>query len=314
MIIVTGGAGFIGRNLIAGLNKIRETNILVVDNLKNGKKYENLIGLHIADYIDKTMFIKKLLTGSYIDNITAVFHEGACSNTYEWDGKYMMNNNYQYSKDLLNYCIQQSVPFIYASSASVYGKKMDFFYKKNHCEQPINMYSYSKYLFDQYVQKILPSVTSQICGLRYFNIYGPYEGHKNNMASIIYNFYKQIIDDQDLVLFVGSQHFKRDFVYIDDIINVNLWILENNISGIFDCGTGIAESFESIANIVLKFFNKNKIQYVPMPESLQNHYQIFTKANLLQLRNIGYQRLFINVNDGIYQYLNWLIHHNTFFL
>lgn len=310
MIIVTGGAGFIGRNLIARLNKIQKKNILVVDNLKNGIKYKNLIGLHISDYIDKSDFIHDLVNGSY-KQIEIIFHEGACSNTVEWNGRYMMRNNYQYSKKLLHYCIQHSIPFIYASSASVYGNNMHVVSKNNLSEEPINIYSYSKYLFDKHVQKILPTVTSQVCGLRYFNVYGPYESHKNNMASIIYNLYKQITNKNDPTLFIGSKKFKRDFIYIDDIIDINLWIWHHNVSGIFDCGTGISESFESIANIILKFFNKNKIEYIPMPHSLRKHYQIFTKANLLQLKTIGYTNSFIDIHNGIHQYLTWLINHDT---
>lgn len=311
MIIITGGAGFIGRNLIAGLNKIQYNNILVVDNLKNGKKYSNLIGLHIADYIDKSDFIKNLVNTSYIKNIKAIFHEGACSNTCEWDGKYMMYNNYQYSKELLHYCIQQSIPFIYASSASVYGKNTNFFNKKNKYEKPMNVYSYSKYLFDQYVQKTLPNITSQVCGLRYFNVYGPYEFHKGNMASIIYNIYTQIISNKHPTLFIGSKNFKRDFIYIDDIININLWIWKNKISGIFDCGTGISKSFAFITKIILNFFHKQKIQYIPIPQNLQKHYQTFTKANSFQLRNIGYTYPFTKIHNGIHKYLNWLTYYHN---
>lgn len=312
MIIVTGGAGFIGRNLIAGLNKIHQTDIVVVDNLKNGKKYENLVGLHISDYIDKSDFIKHLYTNtSYIKNIETVFHEGACSDTTEWNGKYLMHNNYQYSKELVTYCVQYSIPFIYASSAAVYGKNTDIFHKTNNkYEKPINIYGYSKFLFDQYIYKIMQQSTSQICGLRYFNVYGPYETHKKNMASIIFNIYNQITQKKNPTLFIGSKHFKRDFIYIDDIININLWIWLNNISGIFDCGTGIATSFESIANIILNFFNNKNIQHIPMPSDLQKHYQTFTKANSLQLQKIGYPHKFTEINDGIHKYLNWLMYHN----
>lgn len=311
MIIVTGGSGFIGRNLIAGLNKIQYTNILVVDNLQNGKKYENLIGLQILDYTDKSTFIKNLINGSYLNKIKVVFHQGACSDTCKWDGKYIMQNNYQYSKELLLYCTQNHVPFIYASSASVYGKTMNISYKQKQHEQPINIYSYAKYLFDQYVQRILPTITSQICGLRYFNVYGPYEAHKKNMASIIYNVYKQIINNKKPTLFIGSQDFKRDFIYVDDIININLWAWHNKISGIFDCGTGISRSFTSVVDIILNFFNKKNIEYIPMPQNFKKHYQTFTKANLLQLKHTGYQTSFVNINDGIHKYLNWLIDHDS---
>lgn len=313
MIIVTGGAGFIGRNLIAGLNRIQQTDILVVDDLTNGIKYENLVGLRILDYVDKSNFIEKLSNNiSYIKNAQVMFHEGACSNTTEWDGKYMMHNNYQYSKELLMYCMRHSIPFIYASSASVYGTNTNFFHKNKYKHEcPINIYSYSKFLFDQYVYRVISKSTSQICGLRYFNVYGPHETHKGNMASIIFNIYNQIRQKNLPKLFIGSKHFKRDFIYIDDIIDINLWIWMNNISGIFDCGTGIASSFTLIANIVLNFFNRKTIQYIPMPFKLRKHYQIFTKANISQLKKIGYQHSFITIHEGIQKYLNWLIHQNT---
>lgn len=309
MIIVTGGAGFIGCNLIKGLNRIQQKNILVVDNLKNGKKYVNLKNLHIFDYLDKNYFIKRLLNNfvnSYIKDIDVVFHEGACSSTTEWDGSYMMDNNYQYSKDLLCYCIKYNIPFIYASSAAVYGKDMSVLYKNHQYEHPINIYGYSKFLFDQYVRTILSKVTSQVCGLRYFNVYGPYESHKDKMASIIFCLYEQIMNNKYPTLFFGSKYFKRDFIYVDDIVDINIWVWNNNISGIFDCGTGIANSFEYIANIVLKFFNKNLLKYMPMPHQLYKHYQTFTRANINQLKDIGYENLFINVKNGIYQYLSWL--------
>lgn len=310
MIIVTGGAGFIGCNLIQGLNKIQQKNILVVDNLKNGKKYENLSNLQILDYLDKNCFIKRLLgdfIDSYIKDIDVVFHEGACSSTTEWDGNYIMNNNYQYSKNLLYYCIKYNIPFIYASSAAVYGKNMNVFYNFNQYEKPISMYGYSKFLFDRYVKTILlKKVNSQICGLRYFNVYGPYESHKNKMASMIFRLYEQILKDEYPTLFFGSKYFKRDFIYIDDIVDINIWMWNNHISGIFDCGTGIASSFEHIAYIILKFFNKNLLKYIPMSNELYKQYQTFTRANVDQLRNIGYKKPFINVTNGICRYLNWL--------
>lgn len=313
MIIVTGGAGFIGSNIIKGLNKIQQKNVLVVDNLENGKKYANLIDLHIVDYLDKKLFIKRLLNNfinSYIKDIDVVFHEGACSSTTEWDGDYMMNNNYQYSKDLLHYCIKYNIPFIYASSAAVYGKNTSVFCKSYQNERPISIYGYSKFLFDQYVKTVLSKVTSQICGLRYFNVYGPYEAHKGKMASMIFHLYKQIVNDKHPTLFVGSKYFKRDFVYVDDIVDINLWIWNNRVSGVFDCGTGVANSFEYIANIVLSFFNQGLLKYIPMPNEINEHYQIFTQANIDQLRNLGYVKSLINVKNGIFKYLNWLINNN----
>ncbi|WP_331828556.1 ADP-glyceromanno-heptose 6-epimerase [Candidatus Blochmannia sp. SNP] len=310
MIIVTGGAGFIGCNIIKALNNISYKNILVVDNLKNGMKYKNLINVYIADYIDKNRFIKNIVdspVGSYIKNIDVVFHEGACSSTTEWDGKYMMENNYQYSKDLLLYCVKSNIPFIYASSASVYGKDTSMIVNSQKYERPINIYSYSKFLFDQYVHAMLPKVTSQICGLRYFNVYGPYEEHKGSMASIIFQLYRQIKSKKRPILFVGSKELKRDFIHVEDIVDINLWAWSNNMSGIFDCGIGKAVSFEVIANTILSFFHKDiTIEYISMPNKIRDHYQFFTQANIYQLRKAGYNKQFIDINQGIYQYLKWL--------
>ncbi|WP_159715028.1 ADP-glyceromanno-heptose 6-epimerase [Blochmannia endosymbiont of Camponotus nipponensis] len=310
MIIVTGGAGFIGCNIIKALNKISYNNILVVDNLKNGRKYKNLTNLYISDYMDKNLFIKNLLNNSinsYIKDIDVVFHEGACSSTTEWNGKYLMENNYQYSKDLLIYCIKYNIPFIYASSASVYGKNTSMILSSQKHEQPINIYSYSKYLFDQYIRTILPKVTSQVCGLRYFNVYGPYEAHKGNMASIIFQLYKQIKNKKNPKLFTGSKQLQRDFIHVEDIVDINLWAWSNNISGIFDCGTGQSESFDSITNIVLSSLNSNiTIKYISIPKKIRDHYQVFTQANLSQLKKAGYHKQFININQGVRQYLNWL--------
>ncbi|AGC03873.1 ADP-L-glycero-D-manno-heptose-6-epimerase [Candidatus Blochmanniella chromaiodes str. 640] len=314
MIVVTGGAGFIGCNIIKALNKIAYKNILVVDNLKNGKKYNNLKSLYISDYMDKNCFIKNILNNpvnSYIKDIDVVFHEGACSSTTEWDGKYMMENNYQYSKDLLFYCLKNKIPFIYASSASVYGKDTRMLLHPQTYEQPMNIYSYSKFLFDQYVRTILPKVASQVCGLRYFNVYGPYEAHKGSMASIIFQLYQQITSKKHPTLFIGSKQLNRDFIYIEDIVDINLWAWNNKISGIFDCGTGKSKSFEFIANIVLSFFNQNiTIKYISMPKKIRDHYQIFTQANISQLRTTGYCKEFTNLNQGICRYLNWLSYNN----
>ena len=242
MIIVTGGAGMIGSNIIKALNDKGYRDIPVVDNLKDGTKFVNLVDLDIADYIDKEDFVASIVAGDDLGDIEAVFHEGACSATTEWDGKYMMDNNYQYSKDLLHYCLDREIPFLYASSAATYGGREEFIEEREY-EAPLNVYGYSKFLFDQYVREILPEADSQICGFRYFNVYGPREGHKGSMASVAFHLNTQINRGENPKLFAGSENFKRDFIYVGDVAAVNLWFWETGKSGIFNCGTGRAETF-----------------------------------------------------------------------
>lgn len=172
MIIVTGGAGFIGSNIVKALNDKGITDILVVDNLKDGTKFVNLVDLDIADYMDKEDFLIQIMAGEEFGDVEAIFHEGACSSTTEWDGKYMMDNNYQYSKELLHYCLEREIPFLYASSAATYGGRTSDFIESREYEKPLNVYGYSKFLFDEYVRQILPEANSQIVGFRYFNVYG----------------------------------------------------------------------------------------------------------------------------------------------
>lgn len=310
MIVVTGGAGFIGSNIVKALNQIGYNDIFVVDNLKDGTKYANLVDLNIIDCMDKEDFIASIIAGDDFGDIDAVFHEGACSSTTEWDGKYMMDNNYQYSKKLLHYCIKRTVPFLYASSAATYGGRTENFVEDRQYEQPLNIYGYSKFLFDQYVRALLPQVASQICGFRYFNVYGPREGHKGGMASVAFHLNNQINVGENPKLFAGSEGFKRDFVYVVDVAAVNLWFWQNSVSGIFNCGTGRAESFQAIADAVLNYHKKGQLEYIPFPEKLKGHYQAYTQADLTQLRAAGYQQPFRTVADGVAEYLRWLNHNH----
>ncbi|UAJ66236.1 ADP-glyceromanno-heptose 6-epimerase [Candidatus Schneideria nysicola] len=309
MIVVTGGAGFIGSNIIATLNTMGYSDILVVDNLKNGIKYLNLVDLNITDFLDKWDFFNRIFYKNIFRKIDVVFHEGACSVTNEWNGRYMMKNNYQFSKNLLHFCVKYRIPFIYASSAAIYGNGSKDFIEEPQHERPLNIYGYSKYLFDQYVRVILPKVRSQICGLRYFNVYGPRESHKSTMASIIYHIYKQMISNQDIQLFIGSENFQRDFIHVSDIVSINLFCWRNNISGIFNCGTGIAESFQNVAEIILKNFNRSidTIRFIPFSKNMsRKHYQTFTKANLNKLKETGYNKPFKTIKEGIPLYTTWL--------
>ncbi|SFN59304.1 ADP-glyceromanno-heptose 6-epimerase precursor [Izhakiella capsodis] len=306
MIIVTGGAGFIGSNIVKKLNDLGRSDILVIDNLKDGTKFINLADLDIADYMDKEDFIASIVAGDDFGHIDAVFHEGACSATTEWDGKYMMDNNYQYSKELLHYCLERQIPFLYASSAATYGGRNENFIEERQYEQPLNVYGYSKMLFDHYVRDILPEAQSPVCGFRYFNVYGPREGHKGSMASVAFHLNEQILKGENPKLFEGSENFKRDFIHVDDVVNVNLWCWEHAISGIFNCGSGRAESFQAVADATLGFHKKGDVEYIPFPDKLKGRYQAYTLANLTKLRAAGYDKPFKTVAEGVYAYMAWL--------
>ena len=305
MIVVTGGAGFIGSNIVKGLNDQGHKNILVVDDLTDGTKFSNLVDLDIADYMDKDEFISLVISGEDMD-IDVIFHQGACSSTTEWDGKFMMENNYQYSKDLLDYCLDLDIPFLYASSAATYGGRSDNFIEDRAYEKPLNVYGYSKFLFDQYVRQVLPKAKSQVCGFRYFNVYGPRETHKGSMASVAFHLNEQINKGEKPKLFTGSDNFKRDFIYVSDVVDVNLWFWKNKISGIFNCGTGRAESFQTVADAVVNYHRKGEIDYIPFPDNLKGRYQSFTQADLTKFRETGCPIEFKTVTEGTTEYMKWL--------
>ena len=312
MIVVTGGAGFIGSNIVKALNKRGIDNILVVDHLKNGIKFKNISDCEIMDYMERDVFLEAIKTNQkFPEQITTIFHLGACSATTEWDGRFMMTNNYEYSKSLLHYCLANQVQYLYASSASVYGSGLKFAELREN-EQPINMYAYSKFLFDQYVRRILPQAKSQIAGFRYFNVYGPREQHKGQMSSTAFHFNNQIKQTAVAKLFSGCDGFgdgeqRRDFVYVADAVKVNLWFMDNkDKSGIFNLGTGKSQSFNDMANAVISWHKKGTIQYIDFPEHLKGRYQSFTEADISALRKIGYKDEFADVEQGVHQYLDRL--------
>ena len=309
MIIVTGGAGFIGSNLVYELNQRGENQILIVDNLTNAAKFKNLVGLKAADYIDKVEFLEKVQAGKFNSaNIRAIFHQGACSDTMEYNGKYMLQNNFEYSKQLLHFALNKKVQFIYASSASTYGNGVNGFVEKPECEHALNVYAFSKLFFDRYVQQLQGVNNRQIVGLKYFNVYGPQENHKGRMASVAYQFYNQLKAGDTLKLFEGVDGYangeqRRDFIYVKDVAKVNLFFLDNPpISGIYNCGTGKAQSFNDVAQAVIKHLGRGKIEYIPFPEVLKGKYQSFTQADASKLLAAGYTGGFSDVATGVAEY------------
>jgi ADP-L-glycero-D-manno-heptose 6-epimerase len=310
MIIVTGGAGFIGSNIVKGLNQRGIKDIIVVDELTDGTKFAHLTACEIADYLDKDVFLRLIeKRDSFGQDIQAIFHEGACSSTTEWNGRFMMENNYEYSKSILHYCLDRGVNLMYASSAATYGDGL-VFKEEREFEKPLNVYGYSKFLFDQYVRRLLPQAKSQIAGFRYFNVYGPHEDHKGSMSSVAYHLNQQLPKNGMVKLFEGCDGYgngeqRRDFVYVGDVVDVNLWFMDNpQKSGIFNVGTGKSQSFNDVAKAVIAWHNKGHIEYIPFPEHLKGRYQSFTEADIARLREVGYTKPFKTVEEGVKLYLD----------
>ncbi|ROO30679.1 ADP-glyceromanno-heptose 6-epimerase [Salinisphaera orenii] len=314
MIIVTGAAGFIGSNLVAGLNARGRSDILLVDDLADGRKCLNLADLDFADYLEYDDLLARVERGDALGDIDAVFHQGACSATTEWDGRYMMARNYRYSKSLHDWCAARGVPFLYASSASVYGMGPHFVEQRS-AERPLNMYAFSKFAFDQYVRANADRVESQVAGLRYFNVYGPREQHKDGMASVARHFSRQIAAEGECRLFEGAEGYgdgeqRRDFIHVDDCVAVNLWLLDNpGVSGIFNCGTGRSQTFNEVADAVIAWHGRGARRYIPFPESLVGRYQSYTEADMSALWAAGYPGTFRPVERGVPDYLDWLERH-----
>ena len=330
--IVTGAAGFIGSNIVKALNERGVTKIIAVDNLKRAEKFKNLVDCEIADYLDKEGFIERLLAGHFDGAVDAVLHQGACSDTMEQDGHYMMENNFRYSLAMLDWCQEQKVQFLYASSAATYGGSNEF-REERACEGPLNVYGYSKFLFDQIVRQRLSEAqgnNSQIAGFRYFNVYGPRESHKGRMASVAFHHYNQFRAEGKVKLFEGCDGYgngeqKRDFVYVGDVAKVNLFFLDHpDQSGIFNVGTGRAQSFNELAAANVNscralqgksaepldaLLKQGFIEYIPFPEALKGKYQSFTQADLSKLRQAGYDAPFASVEEGVAQYVQWLNRH-----
>ena len=323
MHIVTGAAGFIGSRLVAALNRQGIGDILAVDNLEKADKFRNLVGCEIEDYLDKREFLVRLEAGQFDGDVDAVLHQGACSDTMASDGRYVMENNYSYSRALLDWCQEEEVPFLYASSAAVYGAGKNGFGVARECEGPLNVYGYSKFLFDQLVRRRLQGRSAQIVGLRYFNVYGPNEAHKGRMASVAFHAFHQFNAEGKVKLFVGSGGYadgeqRRDFIHVDDVVAVNLHFLEfGEMSGIWNCGTGRAQSFNEVAAAVINTAGGTRasaqelaaqklIEYIPFPPQLAAKYQSYTEADVSELRAAGYAREFMTVQQGVAAYVEEL--------
>ncbi len=314
MIIVTGGAGFIGSNLVKALNERGQSDIVVVDDMRDGRKFLNLTDCEILDLPDKDRFREHL---SQTEVPEVLFHLGACSDTMEWDGRYVLETNYAYSRALLDYCREREVPLIYASSAAVYGRGPTFLEEPPY-EKPLNLYAYSKLLFDQHVRRTQPSLRRQVVGLRFFNVYGPRESHKGEMRSVANKLHHQLLNSDCVELFAGSEGYGdgehlRDFIWVGDAVKVMLWFWDHpEQSGIFNVGTGRSQSYNDVARAVLAHHGRGKIKYIPFPEPLKGHYQNFTQADIGALRKVGYEESFLTVEEGVPRYLEWLEAHPDF--
>ena len=326
-IIVTGAAGFIGANNVHALNARGETDILAVDNLTRADKFRNLVDCEIADYLDKTEFIERVRRRE-LPKPDVVFHQGACSDTMESDGRYMLENNYRYTLALFDWCQQQRVPLILASSAAVYGLTQVFAEDRAN-EGPLNVYGYSKFLFDQVLRRRMASLNAPVIALRYFNVYGPREAHKGRMASVAFHHFNQFRADGRVRLFEGSHGYgngeqRRDFIHVDDVIRVNLHFMEKPVTGIYNLGTGRAQSFNDVALTVVNTLRSEQghaplalaqavaqglIQYIPFPEALRGKYQAFTQADIGRLRTAGYAAPMMTVEQGTAAYMRWLQNH-----
>lgn len=323
-IIVTGAAGFIGSNLVKALNERGERDIIAVDHLIPADKFLNLVDCEISDYFDKEDFLTRLQQGQF-GKVSAILHQGACSDTMETDGRYMMENNFHYSQTLLEYCQRSHTPYLYASSAAVYGGS-DTFREERPFESPLNIYGYSKFLFDQVVRRAMPTLTSPVMGFRYFNVYGPRESHKQRMASVAFHNFNQFRAHGKVKLFEGWNGYasgcqQRDFISVEDVVKVNLHFLDHPESGIYNLGTGRAQTFNEVAMTVVNALRQHQgqsvlslaelveqdlIEYIPFPDALKGKYQSYTQADIGRLRAAGYAQPFLTVEAGVARYVAWL--------
>jgi ADP-L-glycero-D-manno-heptose 6-epimerase len=324
-VVVTGAAGFIGSNLVLGLNRLGINDVIAVDDLTDGPKYRNLLGTRLSDYFDHRDFYPRFARGEF-GRVDAVLHQGACSDTMEHNGRFMLDTNYRCSKELLDACMAQGTRLLYASSAATYGGS-NTFREEPPFEQPLNVYGYSKLLFDQVVRRMIDAAPQQVVGFRYFNVYGPREQHKARMASVAFHHFNQFREHGCVKLFgsyggyaPGEQN--RDFIHVDDVVAVNLWFLQNpGQRGIFNLGTGRAQPFNDVAVATVnasrarqghaalplaELVGQGLIQYIDFPQALVGKYQSHTQADLTRLRASGCDHAFADVGAGVARYVDWL--------
>ncbi len=313
MIVVTGGAGFIGSNIVKGLNDQGRDDILVVDNLTNMVKFKNIQGLKVQDYLDKNDFIARVRDGQFAHApIDVIFHEGACSDTMEYNGKYMMDNNFEYTKTLFHFATDRKIPFLYASSASTYGSGQKGFREEPACEEALNVYAFSKLFFDNYARRYFPQLESQVAGFRYFNVFGPQENHKGKMASMVRQMFLQWKDTGKVKLFdaydgYGAGEQKRDFIYVKDVVKVLFYFWQHpELKGIYNLGTGHAHTFNDMAHALLEFLGSGELEYVPFPEVLKGKYQSYTQADTTKLLQAGYDGGFTDFAQAVQEYCQLL--------
>ncbi|MGH7780190.1 MAG: ADP-glyceromanno-heptose 6-epimerase [Candidatus Binataceae bacterium] len=305
MLVVTGGAGFIGSNLVRALNQRGDTDILLVDRI--GANFRNLSDLGFSDFMEPEAMLRAIERDAMPPSVDAIFHQGACADTTQSDGRYMMENNFTFSRELLAFAMKRRAPFVYASSAAVYGANRVTLAEPAN-ESPLNLYALSKLAFDNHVRHIARAASSTVVGLRYFNVYGPREAHKGNMASMAYQLFRQLRETDVARLFIGTGGFgdggqRRDFVFVEDVVRVNLHFASApKQQKIINVGTGKSRSFNDLARALIHLRGgRGSIEYFPFDESLKGKYQSFTEADLTALRSAGYTAGFTPLEQGLAQ-------------
>lgn len=316
-MVITGGAGFIGSNLCFALNKEGYENILLVDELANSQKWKNLVGLKFLDYLEKDDFYRDFVSGKLAKETDTVFHLGACSSTTEANASYLLKNNYEYTKEVARKCLKESIYFIYASSGATYGDGSAGFSddeEKLETLRPLNMYGYSKHLFDLWAKRT--GALKKICGLKYFNVFGPNEYHKGQMRSFVCKAIEKIRKGSQVIQLFKSENpdypdgeQKRDFLYVRDAVAMTLFLWKRKLSGIYNIGSGVASTWNELARAIVLSLNKPiRIEYIEMPVELRDNYQYYTRADITKIRRAGYKKEITTLSDAVRDYvINYLL-------